>query len=238
MKNTPIQKSNPKNAPPRNYSEKKPRPIQEKKAKPHTHNHPTPKTKHTYHSNDPRPENPAHHQLITKKEQETTMPTIREATTHDTEHITQMRHQLQTHAETSNPNIWRLTQEGRQRIRQEIAEMLKDEAGTTLIAEDSGRPIGFIHGRTTHRTHLTPGAVGFIGVIYVEEPHRRRGTGTALVRELAKKFRAQGAEEVNLRYIIGNREATRFWTSLGLTPIITIANTPLEELEKRAQKPP
>jgi ribosomal protein S18 acetylase RimI-like enzyme len=165
------------------------------------------------------------------------MPTIRKATPNDREHLTEMRLRIQTHVETSNPNIWRLTQEGKDRIRQEVDEMLKDEAGTTLIAEDGGRPIGFIQGRTSHRTHLTPNAVGFIGVIYVEKDQRRRGIGTTLVRELAKTFRAQGVEEVNLRYIVGNREATRFWTSLGLTPVITIANTPLEELEKRAQKP-
>jgi ribosomal protein S18 acetylase RimI-like enzyme len=169
--------------------------------------------------------------------QNPTPPTTRRANPTDKEHITEMRLQLQRHVETSNPNIWHLTEEGKNKISQEVEDMLADERGTVLIAKQEGQPIGYIYGQISHRTHLTPGAVGFISGIYVKENHRRRGIGTTLVRELAKTFRAQGMEEVNLRYIVGNREATKFWTSLGLTPVITIANTPLEELEKRAQKP-
>jgi len=165
------------------------------------------------------------------------MPTIRPATPRDRQRLTEMRTALQDHAEASNPHIWRLTQSGRARIPEQIDEMLSNPDAHTLIAEHEGTPIGFIHGRVTHRQEYTPTAVGFIALIYVEENQRRKGTGTALVRHLTARFKAQGAEEVNLGYITGNTQAERFWNSLGLTSVRITANTPLKDLENRlAQK--
>jgi len=161
------------------------------------------------------------------------MPTIRPATPRDRQRLTEMRTALQDHAEASNPHIWRLTQCGRARIPEQIDEMLSDPDAHTLIAEHEGTPIGFIHGHVTRRKEYTPTAVGFITLIYVEENQRRRGTGTALVRHLTARLKAQGAEEANLGYIAGNTQAERFWNSLGLTPVRITANTPLRDLENR-----
>jgi GNAT superfamily N-acetyltransferase len=166
------------------------------------------------------------------------MPNIRPAAPRDRQRLIEMRTALQDHAEASNPHIWRLTQAGRSRIPEHVDEMLNAPDALTLIAEHEGTPIGFIHGRVTHREEYTPTAVGFIHLIYVEEHHRRRGTGTALVRCLAAHFRAQGAEEANLGYITGNTQAVRFWRSLGLTPVRVTANTPLDQLENRLAKQP
>ena len=115
----------------------------------------------------------------------------------------------------------------------EVAGMLSDEAGSVKVAELEEEVVGYIYGRVSHRTDVTPGSVGFIGGVYVEEDHRRRAVATALVRELCKFFEANGVEEVNLRYVLRNTEGEGFWRSLGLEPVIAIANTSLRELEER-----
>jgi GNAT superfamily N-acetyltransferase len=165
------------------------------------------------------------------------MTTIRPAAPRDRQRLIEMRNALQDHAEASNPHIWRFTQTGRSRIPDQVDEMLADPDALTLIAEEEGTPIGFIHGRVTRREEYAPAAVGFIGLIYVEERHRRKGTGTGLVRHLTALFRSRGAAEANLGYIAGNTQAESFWRGLGFTPVRVTANTPLDDLENRLAQP-
>lgn len=158
------------------------------------------------------------------------MTTIRPATPADRPHLICMRNALQRHLEAANPRIWHITPQAQPHLEKEVDNFLKDEY--TYIAEDA-TPFAYIHGNVTHRTHLTPTTVGHLNGIYVDPPHRRHGTATALIRTLLHTFQEQGATEVNLRYIIGNPEAENLWKKLGLTPIIITANTPLHEMKQK-----
>ena len=155
---------------------------------------------------------------------------IRPATPHDRPHLIRMRKALQHHLETANPRIWHTTPQAQPFLERHVDDLLRDEH--TYIAEDT-TPFAYIHGSVTHRTHLTPTTVGHLNGIYVDPPHRRQGTATALIRTLLTRFQEQGATEVNLRYIIGNPEAENLWNKLGLTPIIITANTPLHEMQQK-----
>jgi GNAT superfamily N-acetyltransferase len=141
-----------------------------------------------------------------------------------------MRNALQRHLETANPRIRRTTPQAQPFLENHVDDLLRDEY--TYIAEDT-TPVAYIHGNVTHRTHLTPTTVGHLNGIYVDPPHRRHGTATALITTLLHTFKEHGATEVNLRYIIGNPEAENLWKKLGLTPIIITANTPLHEMEQK-----
>jgi len=165
------------------------------------------------------------------------MPEIRPATPDDRGELIRMRLALQDHLEAHNPDIWRLIPEGRGNIGAEIDGALQDEAGILLIAE-TDKPVGYIYGRVSRRTTLTPETVGFIHGIFVDAHKRRRGTATRLVREVCDRFADRGVDEVNLRYIIGNPEGENFWNHLGLTPIMVIANTPLAEIRRRLRGKP
>ena len=155
---------------------------------------------------------------------------IRPATPTDRPHLIRMRNALQHHLETANPRIWHTTPQAQPFLERHVDDLLRDEH--TYIAEDT-TPFAYIHGSVTHRTHLTPTTVGHLNGIYVDPPHRRQGTATALIRTLLTRFQEQGATEVNLRYIIGNPEAENLWNKLGLTPIIITANTPLHEMQQK-----
>ncbi|MDH5791019.1 MAG: GNAT family N-acetyltransferase [Candidatus Bathyarchaeota archaeon] len=167
--------------------------------------------------------------------------TIRKARASDRNELLRMRLRMQEHMEASNPRIWRITEEGRRQIWPEVEETLNDEEDRVLVIEEEGIIMGFAHGRVVSRETYTPRTVGHIDTIYVEPAQRRQGIGNGLVRELCEYFRERGVDEVNLRYVLGNEEAEEFWRTLGLTPVIQTANTPLEALEerlKRAMKSP
>jgi GNAT superfamily N-acetyltransferase len=166
------------------------------------------------------------------------MTTIRRATQNDTPALTEMRLALQAHDEAHNPRIWHTTPEGKRRHTEQIATMLQDPDGVTLIAEENGEPTGFAWATATTRPHYTPERVATINLIYVREGHRRRGTGTRLVRALCDHLAAQRVQEVTLNYIIGNPHAEHFWKKLGLIPVRVSVNTPLQQLQRRLNTNP
>ncbi len=165
-----------------------------------------------------------------------TQLTLREARPSDRDELIGMRLCLQEHAETSNSRIWHLTEEGRQRLSPNVDEMLSDEDSRVIVVEANGEIIGFAWGRVTRRTDYEPERVGFINIVYVKKAHRRRGVGANLVQDLCRFFRANDMEEVNLNYILGNREAEAFWNGLGFVPVRASANTTLENLEVRLRE--
>ena len=71
---------------------------------------------------------------------------FRIATLHDTEILFDFSLQLQRLMEHSNPNVWKITQEGIEKKRVSIREMITNMDGRVILAESKGRTIGFISG--------------------------------------------------------------------------------------------
>ena len=163
-------------------------------------------------------------------------PTIRKARPTDREALKEMRLLMQHHMEASNPNIWRMTEEGRKSIAKDVEKMLSDDEGRVFVAEENEIIIGFTYGHIVSRETYTPRTIGHIDTIFVKPAQRRQGIGSDLVKELCRCFREQSVDEVNLRYVLGNKEAEEFWMALGLTPVIQTANTPLEALENKLKR--
>ena len=161
--------------------------------------------------------------------------TVRRATASDLDELLELRLSLQRHVEASNPWIWRITEEGKNRLRQNLEQMITEGDGRMVIAEDEGGLIGFAYGEAAHREDYLPRSVGLLSIIYVEENYRMQGVGSRLVEELCQFFRSENVEVVTLRYALGNMEAERFWGGLGFEPVMLTANTRLEELEARLQ---
>jgi len=148
---------------------------------------------------------------------------IRMATRSDVEKLVALRILLQQHAEESNRLTWRITAEGKTLLREKVENELVDNKRRTLVAEMNGEIIGFIQGEVQRRIDYLPRTVGSISTAYVVGKFRRKGVGQMLVKRLFEFFSSEGVEDVTLRYIIGNREAERFWKKLGFQPVITTA---------------
>ena len=157
---------------------------------------------------------------------------LREARISDLDKLVELGFSVQRHVETSNPNIWRITDNGKTGFKLELERMLADREGQVLVAVKDNDPVGFVYGRVSRREDYLPRCVGYISIIYVWEGFRRKGVGSNLIGELCKFFSSKNVEDVTLRYVLGNVKAERFWMKLGFKPLIHTANTSLEKLEK------
>jgi GNAT superfamily N-acetyltransferase len=161
---------------------------------------------------------------------------IRRAIASDIERLVELRLLLQQHCEESNPLIWRITKEGKRLTKQKVEDTLTDSNSRLFVAEMNGQIIGFAHGQVVHRIDYSPETVGAINTVYVVEKFRRKGVGARLVEEMCEFFKSEGVDHVTLRYILGNKEAERFWMKLGFEQMITTARADLKELESRVSQ--
>jgi ribosomal protein S18 acetylase RimI-like enzyme len=156
--------------------------------------------------------------------------TIRRAASSDAKKIVELRLLSQEHAEKSNPLIWRITEQGKKLLKQKVENDLADNNIMVLLAEADGKIIGYVQGEVTSRSDHTPRTVGHVSLMYVVKQFRRKGVGRRLMKELCKFFNSNKAEDLTVRYIIGNTEAEEFWRKLGFESIITTSSMYPKEL--------
>jgi len=144
--------------------------------------------------------------------------------------IFELRLLLQHHVEVSNSLGWRITDEGKKLLKQNVENDLANNDICVLLAEAEGKIIGYVQGEVKSRSDYLPRTVGHVSLIYVMKQFRRKGIGRRLMKELCKFFNLNKAEHLTVRYMIGNKEAEGFWRKLGFEPIITTGATYVKEL--------
>jgi GNAT superfamily N-acetyltransferase len=159
---------------------------------------------------------------------------IRPALATDLDRLVELLLALQAHLEDSNPNIWKMTAEAKSNLKGQLAGRIQALDGFVLVAEhDEDGVIGVIFGRVVTNKRYSPSLAGSVDQAFVREDHRRAGVGSRLVAELCQIFASQGVEDLTLRYVAGNEEAARFWSSLGFEPRITTAGARRQTVEDR-----
>lgn len=78
------------------------------------------------------------------------------------------------------------------------------QAAVFLVAEEDGKPVGLSRG-------VYDGSKALIHIVSVHPDYQRRGVGTALVRETAKRFKERGATNLAVTVPGDNLE---FWKKL------------------------
>jgi len=164
---------------------------------------------------------------------------IRPAQQADLNCLSELLLALQDHIEAANPDLWRLSPEARHNLKGQLAGRLRAGNSLALVAEhETDGVVGVVFGRIVTNKRYTPSRAGQIDQAFVRQDHRRRGVGTRLLAELCRFFAAQGADDISLRYAVGNPEATRFWQALGFAPRIVTAGVRLERLQSGANPHP
>jgi ribosomal protein S18 acetylase RimI-like enzyme len=159
---------------------------------------------------------------------------IRAAVESDLDSLVALKLALQDHMELSNPTIYPLSPVGRAEVRTELAKQPQEDGTLVLLAESAqGEAIGMVIGQVQHQTRLLPETLANIGVLYVKDHWRRYGVGTALVNRLLGFFAERDAEEISVRYVVGNKEAERFWEGLGFERRIITAGASRKALASR-----
>ena len=159
--------------------------------------------------------------------------TLRPAQTADLDRLVELLLSLQDHVERSNADLWRMKPSGRHNLKGQVIGRLDAADSCALVAEhiDDG-VIGLIFGRIIVNNRYTPSRAGQIDQAFVRTDHRRTGVGSRLVALLCDFFAAEGAEDISLRYVVGNEEAAAFWAALGFSPRIVTAGTAREDLQR------
>ena len=157
---------------------------------------------------------------------------VRAAEKGDTHEIIFMMNKFQEHMERCNPNVWKITEYGRNEIESIVDEMLSG-LRKTFIAEKDGVVVGFSHCHVERRMNYTPGTIGYFDMLYVKQKYRRMGIASNLIHAVCNYFTYEHVVEVNLRYVIGNSEAEALWKSLGLSPVLITANVNLEVCKQK-----
>jgi len=100
-------------------------------------------------------------------------------------------------------------------------------SGIVVVAEEDGEPIGFAEAaaEAPRRWHLE--------TIHVRPASRRRGVGSALLRECVRTAGERGAEYLSLQSLASNAVGLRVWEQLGFAPVELLLVSPLETLERR-----
>jgi ribosomal protein S18 acetylase RimI-like enzyme len=92
--------------------------------------------------------------------------------------------------------------------------LLADERTIFLVAFEDGEPIGFAFGYVLPRRHREP-AIFFVYEIEVDEAHRRRGIGKALLQAIEAEA---GTREGFVLTDADNVAANALYRSVGGTP--------------------
>jgi GNAT superfamily N-acetyltransferase len=157
---------------------------------------------------------------------------IRPAQASDLDRLVELLLALQDHVEAANPNLWRMKPEARGNLKGQIAGRLQADLGCALVAQhEEDGVIGVIFGRVVTNNRYMPSRAGQVDQVFVRSDHRRAGVGSRLLAELCRFFAAEEVEDISLRYVAGNDEATCFWSAIGFSPRIITSGAKRQEVE-------
>ena len=101
------------------------------------------------------------------------------------------------------------------------------ESGIALIAEQDGGAVGFATGDKRGTRY------GVLSNLYVRSSARRNGVARALVREVVRWLRDQGAAAVELEVLATNEIALAVYEHWGFEPAVHVLAADVEALEQR-----
>lgn len=163
---------------------------------------------------------------------------IRPAQRSDLDRLVELLLALQDHVEAANPDLWRMKPEARDHLKGQIGGRLQADHGCALVAQhEEDGVIGVIFGRVVTNNRYVPSRAGQVDQVFVRTDHRRAGVGSRLLAELCRFFATEEVEDISLRYVAGNHEATGFWSAVGFSPRIITSGANRQEAEAQlAQK--
>lgn len=143
--------------------------------------------------------------------------TTRIATMDDYEAICRLLAQADRHHAEILPDVFQ-TFTGPIRPRALVAEFIEAEDADYLLAEIEGEPVGLLNLRKQARPSypmFRSHEFAMIHNMVVDEAHRRRGIGTALLEEAKRWTRDRGLTAVQLGVWAGNAPAVSFYRKHG-----------------------
>jgi ribosomal protein S18 acetylase RimI-like enzyme len=120
------------------------------------------------------------------------------------------------------------------------AEWLVEPGAFVLLAEASGRPVGYalVRLRGPEETWATGDRIASLETLAVLPGERGHGIGSALFERLYEELRAAGVRELDVGVIASNADARRFYERQGLLPFTVSYIGRVPERATAARRPP
>ena len=104
-----------------------------------------------------------------------------------------------------------------------MQEVAKSRDKVVFVAEDSGKPVGFILAQLSSRARIfVEKDHGLIVDLAVTKDYRREGVGAKLFHRAIRWFKTKGVKTVEVRVSIANPLATDFWRKMDFEPYMTM----------------
>lgn len=102
-------------------------------------------------------------------------------------------------------------------------DVAKSEDKAVFLAEDDGKPIGFVLAQLSGRARIfVEKEYGLIVDLAVTNGYRRSGVGEKLLHRAVRWFKSKGLKTVEVRVSQANPVATAFWQKMGFEPYMTM----------------
>lgn len=154
---------------------------------------------------------------------------IRDAEEHDLDALFALMNEVQAVHAAALPQIFRNDLDA-EAAKGMFRDALSRQGQTILVAENDGKPVGYIWFEIFDRPisfYHHPRRAGYIHHIGVAAPARRQGVGRALVEAVRSRLSDAGTSEVGVDYWAFNTRASQFFASLGFEPQRHIAFAPV-----------
>jgi GNAT superfamily N-acetyltransferase len=117
------------------------------------------------------------------------------------------------------PLVWSLEPGANTLAQRYFNDCRNREDHLCLVAVEQDEVVGFLHAAKAGRPPVFLfAATGAIIECCVSEAKRRQGVGRQLLAEAVKWFKAQGINQIEVSYALGNPEGAAFWAEQGFRP--------------------
>lgn len=145
---------------------------------------------------------------------------VREATCQDIPAIVRLGEELLDFHKEKDPLFTRAANSGDVFARF-VEVNIRSETAVVFVAVVNSRIVGYCQGMLQkHPPVLVETDYGHILDIVVTANFRRSGAGEKMVRALRDWFRLKGVHRIEVRRLISNEIASRFWAKMGFEPYL------------------
>jgi ribosomal protein S18 acetylase RimI-like enzyme len=147
---------------------------------------------------------------------------IRKSQPDDAPVLADLWHEMATFHAKHGP-YWRIKPNCKKGYIAYMHEVGKSKDKAVFVAEDNGKPVGFVLAQLSKRARIfVQNEHGLIVDLAVTKNYRRGGIGEKLFRHAIRWFKAKGVKTVEVRVSTANTVATDFWRNMGFEPYMTM----------------
>jgi GNAT superfamily N-acetyltransferase len=166
-------------------------------------------------------------------------PVIRVARAGDIDAIARLWEALVNFHHELDRELPTVSEDGAFRYAKRILNHIDDPSARVLVAEVDQQVVGYVLGVVVD---LVPemfsyDASGFLADVFVAEPYRRTGVGTALVKALADWFADKGLRYFEWHAAARNPTALAFWKALGGREVMVRMRADIVRDREQGDKP-